>query len=289
MEFPALHAPVFHTEDGTPYLREPGVALLAQTAFNPEGLRGFLEGFDPSLQFSEYLKDDWTGLQGGDAIAKVAGQLCYMAFGPGRTRNDQAGKYLDRIKQEQHGSVCEHANFSFLVYGIDRAVSHELVRHRAGLGFSQCSQRYTGPKTLRFVEPAEMQDNEELHAIFLEDIQDTRRRYERRVAKLIEKQGHNVQLLSGESKTELRKKVNQCARRVLTNETEAPMIVTANARAWRHVSEMRASKHADVAIRSMAMKAFQVVKQVAPLLFSDYEVEELPDGSTALDTKFRKV
>ena len=71
-----------------------------------------------------------------------------------RTTNDNAAAYFERLTSAGHGSVLEHASFSFLLYGISRSVTHELVRHRAGAGFSQISRRryVSGATCDRFVE-----------------------------------------------------------------------------------------------------------------------------------------
>ena len=129
--FPAIASPVHYSPGGIAYLLKPGVALLARPNFNMGGLADFLEGFDPSLHFTEYL-DDPTSLPDGAQLCKVAGQVCYMSFGRKRTFNEHAERYFNNLKSSGHGSVFEHATFSLLLYGISRSVTHEMVRHRAG-------------------------------------------------------------------------------------------------------------------------------------------------------------
>jgi len=132
--FPTIHSQVHHTKAGTPYLKTPGVVILAKPQTNVAGLGGFLEGFDPDLHFTEYL-DDPTRLPDSSQLCKTAGQTCYMSFGPKRTTNENAAAYIERLTSAGHGSVLEHASFNFLLYGISRSVTHELVRHRAGAAF----------------------------------------------------------------------------------------------------------------------------------------------------------
>ena len=132
--FPAIHTLVFRTGAGTPYLRSSGVVMLARPRTNVAGLAGFLEGFDPDLGFSTYL-DDPIRLPDSSQLCKTAGQTCYLSLGPRRTTNENAAAYFERLTSAGHGSVLEHASFSFLLYGISRSVTHELVRHRAGVGF----------------------------------------------------------------------------------------------------------------------------------------------------------
>jgi thymidylate synthase ThyX len=130
----AIQSPVHHSPNGVPYLLKPGVVVLARPEVNLDGLAGFLDGFDETLHFLEYL-DDPTILPHGAQLCKVAGQTCYMSFGRGRTFNAHTARYFDNLKSSGHGSVLEHANFSLLLYGVSRSVTHELVRHRAGMSY----------------------------------------------------------------------------------------------------------------------------------------------------------
>ncbi|GAC1566536.1 MAG: hypothetical protein NVS3B14_09670 [Ktedonobacteraceae bacterium] len=286
--FAALHSPVYSSPGGTSYLTRPGVVLLARPTVNLEGLSGFLDGFDESLHFPEYLNDP-TQLPAGAQLSKIAGQVCYMSFGPKRTFNAQADRYFDNLKSSGHGSVFEHASFSFLLYGISRSVTHEVVRHRAGFGYSQLSQRFVSGRMLRFIERPEYCGDEQFHGQFLERIERAASEYAALSNRLLEMQQAGTQILSAEAKTDLRKKVQQCARSVLPNETEAPMVMTGNARSWRHFIEMRASAHAEIEIRELAMHVFLCLYQTDPVLFSDYRLEHLPDGTYAVKTEFEKV
>jgi thymidylate synthase (FAD) len=286
--FPTIASPVHYSPGGIAYLRKPGVALLARPNFNMGGLAGFLEGFDPSLHFTEYL-DDPTSLPDGAQLCKVAGQVCYMSFGRKRTFNEHAERYFNNLKSSGHGSVFEHATFSLLLYGISRSLTHELIRHRAGFGFSQLSQRYVSGRMLRFVERPEYQDDEDLHSQFLQRIERAASEYASLTNRLLEMQQAGVSILSAEARTDLRKKVQQTARSVLPNETEAPIVITGNARAWRHVIEMRASPHAETEIRELALRIFLCLRLTDPVLFGDYTIEQLADGTYSVKTEYEKV
>ena len=285
---PAIDAPVLRTPNGTPYLQEPGVVVLSVPATDLLGMAGFLGGFDPALEFPAYLEDP-VALPPAEQLCKAAGQICYASFGPKRTHNEQAEKYLLNIKSSGHGSVLEHASFSLLLYGVSRSLTHELVRHRAGTAVSQLSQRFVSGRVLRFVERPEYKDDPELHALFVQRIDAAATAYERLSEMLLERQKAGGQILTAEARTDLRKKVQQCSRSLLPNETEAPLVFTANARAWRHIIEMRASAHAEIEIRALAFRAYKVLRQVAPLLFGDYEERQLPDGTWAVETPYPKV
>jgi thymidylate synthase (FAD) len=285
--FPAIHSPVFRTGGGTAYLRAPGVVMLARPRTNVAGLAGFLEGFDEELGFPAYV-DDPTPLPDSSQLCKTAGQLCYASFGPRRTTNEKAAAYFERLTSAGHGSVLEHANFSFLLYGISRSVTHELVRHRAGVGFSQISQRFVSGSVLRFVERPEYQDDEEMHGLFVERADRAAAEYREMADRLLGRQEGGDSMLSADYKTDARKKVQQTARSLLPNETEAPMVFTGNVRALRHIVEMRADAHAESEIRNLAVRIFLCLVRADPILFGDYEIGTLPDGTFTVTTEHRK-
>jgi thymidylate synthase (FAD) len=285
--FPAIHSPVNRTPAGTAYLRSPGVVMLARPRTNVAGLAGFLEGFDPELGFVGYL-DDPISLPDSSQLCKTAGQVCYASFGPRRTTNENAAAYFERLTSAGHGSVLEHASFSFLLYGISRSVTHELVRHRAGVGVSQISQRYVSGNVLRFVERPEYQEDEELHRLFEERADRAAAEYNQMAERLLERQEGGARGLSADYKTDARKKVQQTARSLLPNETEAPMVFTGNVRSFRHIVEMRADAHAESEIRNLAVRIFLCLFRADPILFGDYTIGELPDGTYTVTTEHRK-
>ncbi len=286
--FPFVPSEAFKTAKGVPYLKSPGVAVLAKPQVKIDNLSEFLGGFSEELNFPQYV-DDLTEIPSGSAICKAAGQLCYASFGPKRTMNVDAARYFKNIKESGHGSVLEHANYTLAFYGISRSVTHELVRHRAGVGVSQISQRYVSGRVLRFVERPEYQNIPALHGAFEKRIEVAAEDYNLIAEQLLAEQKSGSELLSADARTDLRKKVQQAARSVLPNETEAPIVVTANARAWRHIIEMRANAHAEIEIRELAFRAYLCLVAMDPLLFGDYSIEQLNDGTHGIATKFPKV
>lgn len=275
-------AEVYRSLEEIPYLKESGVVLLAQTATYLEGLRGFLKGLGE--EYEQYL-DDPIALDSGATLSKFAGQLCYISLGEKRTKNDEATKYFNNIKEQQHGSVLEHPVYTFLFYGIDRAVTHELVRHRAGKAYSQVSQRYVGPDKLRFVMSAELQEDRQGEEIFQNDIANTRAAYTRRIEFLMRTKPE----IPGEAVTERRKRMQGFARRVLTNEVEAPIVMSGNVRSWRHVITKRASRAADRPIRAPIYTALQILQKVNPIAFEDFVSFTLPDGTNAAHPEYASV
>ena len=63
-----------------------------------------------------------------------------------------------RVSSALHGSTIEHIVFTFAISGVTRTLSHQLVRHRAGLAFDQQSQRYVNYKRPAYMVPGTIQD-----------------------------------------------------------------------------------------------------------------------------------
>jgi thymidylate synthase (FAD) len=176
-----------------------------------------------------------------------------------------------------------------LLWGVSRSFTHELVRHRVGVAYSQVSQRYVSGRVLRFVEREEYQRDRILHKMFEARIDRAYKEYSEMAEYLYEKQTSGYKILSGDQKTDLRKKVQQVARSLLPNETEAPIVVTANLRAWRHMINMRASDHAEVEIRRVFFNIYKLLRGLVPKLFKDFKVVNLSDGTKCVKTSYPKV
>jgi thymidylate synthase (FAD) len=227
-----------------------------------------------------------------EVITETAGRLCYLSYSRPRPGGNSA--YLQHIKEVGHGSVIEHAVWNLLFTGLSRSLTHELVRHRAGMGYSQLSQRYVDESVAEYVEPDVIAADPELHAIWLEAVRQSHAAYvklaERLNAKLADPAAAAAAMLPpGADRTTRRKAARQAARSVLPNATETKIFVTANARALRHFLEQRGSSFAEPEIRKLACKLLDVLQKESPNLFSDYQKVPLPDGTFELTTPFKKV
>jgi thymidylate synthase (FAD) len=200
-----------------------------------------------------------------------------------RPRPGGNSTYLGHIKEVGHGSVLEHAVWDLLFTGVSRSLTHELVRHRAGMGYSQLSQRYVDESVAEYVEPALIAADPQLHTIWLDAVQHTHQAYVQLAERLAEK------LADESDRTARRKAARQAARSVLPNATETKIFVTANARALRHFLEQRGSRHAEPEIRLLSNRLLDVLQRESPNLFGDYERVALPDGTFELTTPHRKV
>ena len=222
----------------------------------------------------------------GQALAEFAGRLCYLSFGPdagfegghklisGRTSN---AEYLDNILTVRHGSVLEHASWSFLFEGISRALTHELVRHRH-FSYSQLSQRYVDESDVAFVLPPEIREGTPAFEIWRKSCERALEDYRALLAEIEE------QVVDEPKATLRRKRARQTARSVLPNAAETKIVVTGNARAWRHLLEMRGAAAAEAEIRRLALAVLEVLQAEAPQIFGDYRVVKLENGTRVIET-----
>jgi len=262
-------------------ITRPTVAVIGRTQFDRPALQPYLDAIgSPGWQ-----SDAATG---GDAIAEVGGRLCYQSFGSPRPGGNQA--YLDRIKSEGHGSVLEHASWSLLITGVSRTLTHEMVRHRAGFAYSQRSQRYCDDATIGFVMPPILsdvweetggRDHPQIQA-WIESCKAAVATYQDLTDSLESASGLPL------SATTQRKAIRSAARSVLPGCTATEILVTANARAWRHFLDLRGSIHADAEIRRLAIAILAVLKVESPEIYGDYIV--CPNrGVVCIDGLYRRV
>ncbi|MGH9418733.1 MAG: FAD-dependent thymidylate synthase, partial [Thermoanaerobaculia bacterium] len=142
------------------YYTEPRLTLLAR----------------PSFIEPEHLRVHWLGdSTDGEKLAEFAGRLCYMSQKNPASRATR--EYLENIKKQGHGSVLEHANYSVLLEGVSRSLTHELVRHRAGFAYSQLSQRYVDESDANFVVPPAIVGDETLEKEWTTQIEEAQRSY----------------------------------------------------------------------------------------------------------------
>ncbi len=257
------------------YVTRAQVYLLGRQSVVEEELARFLT--DEGLLFTTDTK------VAAEVLNEVAGRTCYMSFGKGRKSNQE---YLENILSSKHGSVLEHAVWNLLITGVSRSLTHELVRHRAGFGYSQLSQRYVDEGDARYVIPPLYQENEALRRKWEQTIEHLRKAY----AELAEATAAYVQQKHPEMPPRDRRKwARQAARSILPNACETKIFVTGNSRAWRHFLEQRGSPHADTEIRLLAVEIGHILKRESPGIFHDVELVDEPDGFPSVRISYSKV
>jgi thymidylate synthase (FAD) len=130
------------------------------------------------------------------------------------------------------------------------------------------------------VEPDDIAADPELHALFDEAAATAGKAYEELLA------GLQRRFADVPNATLRRKQARQAARAILPNATETRIVVTGNYRAWRHFVAMRATEHADVEIRALAVECLRQLQREVPNVFGDFEIGRLDDGTEIASSPF---
>jgi thymidylate synthase (FAD) len=252
-------------------------------------------------------------LTDADALIGVSSKRCYNSYSVGlnpnvtKIRSDWA-EYLGNVLKSGHGSVTEHASWTWAIEGLTRVCTAELNRHRAGVAISEQSLRY-----VRFAEdgidyweplcwraspePKAWTDPRESHRESDEELADRVTRWRsleekkrlsrdilRQTFELVERQ---YRLLCDTWREELaegstfaqKKLLTSAMRRIVPLGVCTGAVYTLNARALRHVMTMRCSPSAEEEIcLAFGMIAKRMVES-EPKLFGDFEL---------IDNKFWK-
>jgi len=262
------------------FLTEPKIYLVSRPSVDWEQIAAFLSDEDVPPIPESIRSGDEESL----AIAEVAARMCYMSYGRGRR---DIADFINNLLSSKDGSVFEHINYGFIFTGVSRSLTHELVRHRAGFAYSQRSQRYVDEADAKFVVPPAIsgKSDDPTSKVLEKALENASKAYEDLVVVLED----SISRDQFEVRTDHRKAVRQAARSVLPNATETKIFVTGNVRAWRHFIEMRGAVFADWEIRKVAILVLEQLQKESDLLFGDFSIDELPDGTKTATPKYSKV
>lgn len=210
----------------------------------------------------------------GESLIEFMGRMCYRSWAPGlnpnvtQVRRDSAA-YLANLLSSGHGSVLEHATYSFVFHNVSRVFTHELVRHRAGTAVSQESLRYVRLTDIPFEHPAFVRDDPAL----LEAANDLLERTETFLRLATEKTGISEDGVPFHRK----KEITSAMRRYVPDGVATSIGWSANIRAIRHTIELRTHPSAEEEMRRVFDQVAQIMVKEVPALFADFERDE--DGT----------
>ena len=161
---------------------------------------------------------------------------------------ETAKQKIRRVTAYGHGSVIEHASFTFSIEGVSRAMTHQLVRHRIA-SYTQQSQRYVEYNTLEsYVTPPSIEKDKKVKT-----------NYEQTLTKISETYQNLLKM--GIPKED--------ARFILPNAAKTNIIVTMNARELRHFFNLRCCQRAQWEIKQTATEMLKLAKKATPALFEN--------------------
>ena len=295
-------------------VESPEVFLVQQPSLDWDEIRRYLRkvgertnGVDSPEVWADRVQESMAA--DGDAIVEFGGRLCYRSWVAGANVNvvkvrEDSKDYLANVLRSGHGSVTEHANYSFIMDDVSRVFTHELVRHRAGVAVSQESMRFVRLDDIPFWMPPWARSDEELT---------------RRSMKLLEAmEEHQLWMAdrfglddvepcpvcdgSGEVPTGSdddgpltfgdepcpacdgkgqviknfaeKKHKTSFMRRFAPDGVATGMLVTINIRALRHIIYMRTALGAEEEIRIVFDDVARIMQQASPNLMQDYSPNE---------------
>ncbi|MEA2487452.1 MAG: thymidylate synthase [Actinomycetota bacterium] len=254
----------------------PGVELIARPSIDFDALERYLK-YVGGESWLEMRTSEEGGTNPGQMLVEAAGRACYRSWKEGlnpnvsRVRKDQQQYFLNILKSG-HGSVLEHANYSFILYDVSRVFTHELIRHRAGSAFSQESLRFVRLNEIDFRIPESL---ESLRPQIIE-IVETLERFQVTAAE------HFGLDEEGKSFHE-KKEITSALRRLAPDGLSTVIFWTANVRTLRHTIEMRTAPGAEEEIRYVFNRIGEIMVAEAPYLFGDFTVTD--EGAWVTDYK----
>lgn len=215
------------------------------------------------------LRETEDDVSGAELLIEFAGRACYRSWEPGlnpnvsKIRTDRR-QYFSNLLGSGHGSVFEHANFTFVFHDVSRVFTHELVRHRAGSAFSQESLRYVRLVDIGFRTPPALKGFGDQVVEIVERLE----AFQRDAADA---------LIGNETPFAVKKEVTSALRRLAPLGLSTEIVWTANVRTIRHVIEQRTAPSAEEEIRFVFDSVAGLMLAEAPLLFQDFKRRD--DGS----------
>ena len=183
-----------------------------------------------------------------EKVVAMAAKICYaknvsIKKLQKKINDDDVSTFITKLLESGHESPFEHVSFTFGIEGISRACSHQLVRHRMA-SFSQRSQRYCFEDGFNYIEPDDMNEDED--KFFRDFMRHSKEVYSKLIDKGVKPED---------------------ARMVLPNACETKIIVTMNARELLHFFKLRCCKRAQKEIREVAFMMKNICRKVAPNIF----------------------
>jgi thymidylate synthase (FAD) len=249
----------------------PSVHLIARPSVDLDAMRSYLDDVGGTSWLERRLGEDAASANPGELLVEFCGRVCYRSWEPGLNRNvtrirEDQQEYLGNLLSSLHGSVLEHANYTFAFRNVSRVFTHELVRHRAGSAFSQESLRYVRLTDLGFRVPPALEPIREQVVTLVEQLEE----FQVGAAEALGLDEEGVPFA-------VKKEITSALRRLAPIGLSTDIIWTANLRTLRHVIEMRTAPGAEEELRAVFNDVAETMCRESPGLFQDFSRTD--DGS----------
>ena len=245
----------------------PRVYHVGQTSVDEMGLAAYLE----DIGAPEWQTDAVTG---AEKLVEVMGRGCYNSYAVGLNANvtkvrQGNASYIKNILESKHGSVLEHATDSYMIF-CSRAVTHQIVRARVGVAYSQASLHFIRIDALSSWFPAVFEDHprvDEIRALYKSKFEDLEVA-QLELAKLVDIDAQPFHV---------KKALTTAMRRLSPIGLETMLGITAKHRSFRWMIEQRTSRFNDQEIRLVFGLVFAQQSERYPTIYADAKVERI-DG-----------
>ncbi len=193
----------------------------------------------------------------GTKIMKRIERACRTCYrSEGKITDDSYKNLIKNCITRGHESVLEHEKVTVRIYS-DVGSYKDLTRHRFA-SFSVESTRYCSydkdkyGNEIAFMNPSYIEDKE-TYEIWKRTMQEIEKGY--------------IEMKKLGATTDM-------CREVLPHSTAGEYTMTANIREWKHILELRTTKHVHPAIRQVLIPLLKYFKEEMPEIFGDIEYDE---------------
>ena len=181
-------------------------------------------------------------IQATENAGKMIADIASICYGKKEAKNPE--RLLRNLYKLGHGSVFEHAYYTFKIEGISRACLAQLTRHRHA-SYTVRSQRYCDESYQGVVIPTDIANNFGIQKKYVELLEEIQRFYQ-------------YLLDNGYKKED--------ARFVLPQATLTDLYMSCNLRELLHIADLRVSKEAQWEIRELVREMVRLVVEHSPEL-----------------------
>lgn len=185
-----------------------------------------------------------------------AGRTCYKS--EDKITPGSAEKFCRMLREREHLAMFDHA-YAAVRFIVDRGISHEVVRHRIGVGYAQESTRYVSYAKGKFggectfIKPSFWSEDDENYIHWYD-------------AMYAAECSYLYLIKCGASPQE--------ARSVLPNSTKTELMVTGTFTYWKHFFKLRSAKEAHPQMREVVIPLLRQFIELWPAAFEDLEIKE---------------
>jgi thymidylate synthase (FAD) len=280
----------------------PKVFFLGEPKINEQGVKDWLTHIGGDAALSCLAHVDGSDIE---QLIELLARRCYRSYAPGLNPNvtkvrTDSGEYHANIAKSKHGSVV--ANGGMVTYAfedVSRVWTHEAVRHRVGVEFSQESLRYVRLTDLRFWIPPIIEKESKRRKLVSPPWPHGRGDFKAKPSDIFkaviatcewaQKALAEYYDIDNIKDFETKKKLTSAFRRIAPIGLATGIGVSFNLRSLRWVIEQRTHESAEEEMRLVFGMVAEDAMRRWPMIFADFEKIDTGDGLFKYVPKYSKI